>query len=170
LIDNTMFDTSWILLSAFLVMTMQVGFCMLEAGLVRQKNSINVAFKNLMDFVIAGLVSWAGGFGLMYGAGYSSGLFGTTMFLKSHADGATAFFLFQLVFCSATATIVGGALAERTRLSGYLVLSALVASFFNPLMGHWVWGGALDVGEPGWLASQGFIDFAGSTVFHGTGG
>lgn len=170
MIDSTPIDTSWILLSAFLVMTMQIGFCMLETGLVRQKNSINVAYKNLMDFVVAGLVFWLVGFGIMYGTGHSSGLFGTDLFLKSHADGATAFFLFQLVFCSAAATIVGGAMAERTRLSSYLLISALVAAVFYPVMGHWAWGGALDNGTPGWLAELGFIDFAGSTVVHGTGG
>lgn len=170
MIEFTPFDTSWILLSAFLVMTMQIGFCMLEAGLVRQKNSINVAFKNLMDFIVAGLVYWAVGFGIMYGLGEPNGIYGTSMFLKSHADGATAFFLFQLVFCSAAATIVGGALAERTRLSGYLVISALVAAVFYPLIGHWVWGGVLGEGTPGWLAQRGFIDFAGATVVHGTGG
>lgn len=164
------FDTSWILICAFLVMTMQIGFCMLEAGLVRQKNSINVAFKNLMDFIVAGLAYWAIGFGVMYGVGEVNGIYGTTMFLKSHADGAIAFFLFQMVFCSAAATIVGGALAERTRLSAYLVISALVAAVFYPLVGHWVWGGALGEGTPGWLAQRGFIDFAGATVVHGTGG
>ena len=163
-------DTSWILICAFLVTTMQIGFCMLEAGLVRQKNSINVAFKNLMDFVVAALVYWAVGFGIMYGMGHSSGLFGTDLFFKSHADGVGAFFLYQMVFCSAAATIVGGALAERTRLSGYLVISALVAAVFYPLVGHWAWGGVLDNGTPGWLAARGFIDFAGSTVVHGTGG
>ena len=170
MIDAIPLDTSWVLLCAFLVMTMQIGFCMLEAGLVRQKNSINVAFKNLMDFVVASLVFWVVGFGLMYGTGHASGIFGTDMFFKSHADGATAFFLFQMVFCSAAATIVGGALAERTRLSGYLVIAALVAAIFYPLMGHWAWGGVLGNGSPGWLAELGFIDFAGSTVVHGTGG
>jgi len=151
-------------------MTMQIGFCMLEAGLVRQKNSINVAFKNLMDFIVAGLAYWAVGFGVMYGLGDSNGLYGTSMFLKSHDDGYGAFFLFQMVFCSAAATIVGGAMAERTRLAGYLIISALVAAVFYPLIGHWVWGGALDNGAPGWLAERGFIDFAGATVVHGTGG
>ncbi len=170
MIEFKPFDTSWILICAFLVMTMQIGFCMLEAGLVRQKNSINVAFKNLMDFIVAGLAYWAVGFGIMYGLGESNGFYGTSMFLKSHADGATAFFLFQLVFCSAAATIVGGALAERTKLSGYLVISALVAAVFYPLIGHWVWGGVLGEGTPGWLAQRGFIDFAGSSVVHGTGG
>jgi len=151
-------------------MTMQIGFCMLEAGLVRQKNSINVAYKNLMDFIVAGLAYWVVGFGVMYGVGESNGIYGTTMFLKSHEDGYTAFFLFQMVFCSAAATIVGGAMAERTRLSGYLIISALVAAVFYPLVGHWVWGGALGNGTPGWLAERGFIDFAGATVVHGTGG
>jgi len=149
---------------------MQIGFCMLEAGLVRQKNSINVAFKNLMDFIVAALAYWAVGFGIMYGVGDANGIYGTTMFLKSHEDGFTAFFLYQMVFCSAAATIVGGALAERTRLSGYLVISALVAAVFYPLVGHWVWGGVLNNGTPGWLAERGFIDFAGATVVHGTGG
>jgi len=149
---------------------MQIGFCMLEAGLVRQKNSINVAFKNLMDFIVAGLAYWVVGFGVMYGLGDAHGIYGTSMFLKSHEDGYGAFFLFQMVFCSAAATIVGGALAERTRLSGYLIISALVAAVIYPLVGHWVWGGALGNGEPGWLAQRGFIDFAGATVVHGTGG
>lgn len=168
--DILIANSTWILLCAALVMTMQIGFCMLEAGLVRQKNSINVAYKNLMDFVVSGLVFWAVGFGVMYGTGASNGLFGTTMFFKSHADGFSAFFLYQLVFCSAAATIVGGALAERTRLSTYLVTSALVAAVFYPLMGHWAWGGVLDNGTPGWLSDLGFIDFAGATVVHGTGG
>lgn len=168
--EFTPFDTRWILLSAFLVMTMQIGFCMLEAGMVRQKNNINVAFKNLMDLIVAGLAYWAVGFGIMYGVGEAAGLYGTSMFLKSHTDGATAFFLFQMVFCGAAATIVGGALAERTRLSGYLIISALVAAVFYPLVGHWVWGGTLGEGTSGWLAQRGFIDFAGATVVHGTGG
>ncbi len=168
--EFTPFDTRWILISAFLVTTMQIGFCMLEAGLVRQKNNINVAFKNLMDFIVAGLAYWAVGFGIMYGVGEAYGIYGTSMFMKDHADGATAFFLFQLVFCSAAATIVGGALAERTRLSGYLIISALMAAVFYPLIGHWVWGGVLGEGTPGWLAQRGFIDFAGASVVHGTGG
>ena len=168
--EFSLIDTRWILISAFLVMTMQIGFCMLEAGLVRQKNSINVAFKNLMDFIVAGLCYWAVGFGIMFGLGEPNGIYGTSMFLKSHDDGAVAFFLFQLVFCGAAATIVGGALAERTRLSGYLIISALMAAVFYPLIGHWVWGGVLGEGTPGWLAQRGFIDFAGATVVHGTGG
>jgi len=149
---------------------MQIGFCMLETGLVRQKNSINVAFKNLMDFVVASLVYWAVGFGIMYGIGEANGFFGTSMFLKTHADGAGAFFLFQMMFCSAAATIVSGALAERTRLASYLIVSALIAGVFYPLVGHWAWGSALGLGTPGWLEARGFIDFAGATVVHGTGG
>jgi len=90
--EFTPFDTRWILISAFLVMTMQIEFCMLEAGLVRQINNINVACKNLMDFIVAALVYWAAGFGIMYGVGEPSGFYGTSMFMKDHADGATAFF------------------------------------------------------------------------------
>jgi len=88
--EFTTFDTRWILICAALAMTMQIGFCMLESGMVRQKNSINVAFKNLMDFIVAGLAYWAVGFGIMYGLGESNGIYGTTMFLKGHADGAVA--------------------------------------------------------------------------------
>lgn len=168
--DLTPLDTSWLLICAFLVTTMQIGFCALESGMVRQKNSINVAFKNLMDFVVAGLVFWLVGYGLMFGAGSANGLFGTDLFLRSHADGNTAFFVYQMVFCSAAATIVGGALAERTKLTTYLLISALMAALFYPLMGHWAWGGTLENGTPGWLAARGFIDFAGGSVVHGTGG
>mgnify|MGYP000002473464 CR=1 FL=1 len=168
--DLTPLDTSWLLICAFLVTTMQIGFCALESGLVRQKNSINVAFKNLMDFVVAGLVFWLIGYGLMFGAGSANGLLGTDLFLRSHADGNAAFFVYQMVFCSVAATIVGGALAERTKLTSYLLISALVAALFYPLMGHWAWGGTLENGAPGWLAARGFVDFAGATVVHGTGG
>ena len=169
MIEFTPLDTTWLLFSAFLVMTMQIGFCMLEAGTVRQKNSINVAFKNLMDFVIAALVFWGVGYGLMYGASVN-GWFGADGFLVASRDTNAAFLLFQLTFCGAAATIVGGALAERTRFLGYVVITVLIAGVIYPVVGHWVWGGALQGESSGWLGKLGFIDFAGASVVHGTGG
>ena len=169
MIELTALDTTWLLFSAFLVTTMQIGFCMLEAGTVRHKNSINVAFKNLTDFVIAALVFWALGYGLMFGASLD-GWIGADTFLVASRDTDAAFLLFQLTFCGAAATIVGGALAERTRFAGYVVITVLIAGLIYPTAGHWAWGGALE-GEPtGWLGRLGFIDFAGGTVVHGTGG
>ena len=167
--DLTPLDTTWLLFSAFLVMTMQIGFCMLEAGLVRQKNSINVAFKNLMDFVIASLVFWAVGYGLMFGASVN-GWFGSDLFLVASRDTDAAFLLFQLTFCGAAATIIGGALAERTRFLGYVAITVLTAGLIYPVVGHWVWGGTLGGELTGWLGRLGFIDFAGGSVVHSTGG
>ena len=168
--DLSLLDSSWVLLSAFLVTTMLIGFCMLEAGLVHRKNSVDVAFRNLTSFVVSALVFWLVGFGLMFGAGHDSGLFGTDLFRRGHGDGSGAFFFYHLALCSVAATIVGSALAERTRVSASLLIAALVAAIFYPLVGHWIWGGLLENGTPGWLAERGFVDFAGSTVVHGTGG
>ena len=162
-------DTAWLLLGAMLVATLPIGFCLLEAGLVRQKNAVNVVYKNLMSFAAAALLFWAIGYGFMYGAS-AAGVIGTDRFLKSHAEGDGAFFLYQLVLCGVVAVIAGGALAERTRLVGYLAIAALLAALFYPLAGHWAWGGRTGVGEPGWLARLGFIDFAGASVVHGVAG
>ena len=167
--DFTPLDITWLLISAFLVMTMQIGFCMLETGLVRSKNSINVAFKNVMDFVVASLTFWAIGYGLMYGASIS-GMLGSTLFFVDHKETVGAFFIYQMMFCGAAATIVGGAIAERTRFSAYIIISIAMAAVLYPLVGHWVWNGAVDGISNGWLAKQGFIDFAGGTVVHGVGG
>ena len=169
--DLTPLDTTWLLLCAFLVMTMQIGFCLLEAGLVRQKNSINVAFKNLIDFVIAALVYWGIGYGLMFGASLN-GWFGVDGFLVASRDTNAAFLLFQLVFCGTAATIIGGALAERTRFLAYAAITVLTAGLIYPVVGHWAWGGSLgaDGVATGWLGRIGFIDFAGGTVVHSTGG
>lgn len=144
---------------------MQAGFCLFEAGLVRTKNSINVAFKNLSDFTITALVYWAFGFGLMYGDSVS-GLFGFSDFAIAPAGDQGAWFLFQLMYCGAAVTIVGGALAERTSYSAYLLLSLLIGTLLYPIPGHWVW--AAD--SLGWLARLGFIDFAGGTAVHVLGG
>ncbi len=164
-------DILWIIVCAALVMIMQGGFCLLESGLSRAKNSINVAIKNLVDFCISLLLFWAFGFGLMFGTS-AGGLWGTDHFGLSFADGSwlPAFFLFQVVFCGTATTIISGAVAERTRFSSYLLISAFVSGVLYPIFGHWAWGGVLAGTGTGWLAELGFIDFAGSTVVHSVGG
>ncbi|HON52664.1 MAG TPA: ammonium transporter [Bacteroidales bacterium] len=160
-------NTLWVLIAAVLVFFMQAGFALVEAGFTRAKNTTNILFKNLMDFCIASLGFWALGYGIMFGAG--NGFFGEIEFL-SHVDHGEAlglpnysFLFFQLVFAATAATIVSGAMAERTKFSAYLIYSAVITLVIYPISGHWVWGG-------GWLAGIGFHDFAGSTVVHSVGG
>ncbi len=143
---------------------MQLGFCMLESGLVRSKHTINVALKNLLDFCIAALLYWALAFGVMFGNG--SDWMGTSGFLYNAGTdaGAWAYFLFQMMFCATAATIVSGAIAERMSFYSYLWVTVLVSAIVYPFFGHWAWA------ESGWLAKLGFVDFAGSTVVHGVGG
>ncbi len=142
---------------------------MLESGFVRAKNVINVAFKNMMDFVTACLMFWALGFGLMYGASVY-GLFGSSLFFVQHGSVNGAFLIFQIMFCGTAATIIGGALAERTRFSVFIIISVIVASLVYPVAGHWAWSGADTGDSTGWLGQLGFIDFAGGMVVHGVGG
>jgi len=155
----------WVLLSGALVMLMQLGFCMLESGLVRTKNTINVAAKNLVDFCVSVIAYWCVGYGLMFGAS-RLGLIGTDHFLFDvSADfWGGVFFFFQMVFCATAATIIAGAVAERMRFAGYLIISIFVTAFLYPVSGHWIWGSG------GWLVDLGFIDFAGSTAVHSVGG
>jgi len=167
-------DVVWVLSSAALVMLMQGGFCCLESGLVRAKNSINVAVKNLLDFCVAAPVFWVFGFALMFGVS-AGGWVGTSHFMPEITPGmagawSAAFFLFQLVFCGTATTIISGAVAERMRFGGYLVVSAVVSGLIYPVFGHWAWGGALTGVPSGWLAELGYIDFAGSSVVHVVGG
>jgi len=153
-------------------MVMQAGFCCLESGLVRSKNSINVALKNVIDFCIAGIAFWLVGYAIMFGGSYH-GLSGTTDFFFEGGGGAwtPAFFLFQLVFCGTATTIISGAVAERMRFTGYIVVTIIVSALIYPIFGHWAWGGTGgSSGLDGWLRGMGFIDFAGSTVVHSTGG
>jgi ammonium transporter len=166
-------DIAWLLLCAALVLFMQAGFTALESGLVRSKNSINVAIKNFANFLVASSLFWLFGFGLMFGVD-AGGLFGTSSFLFE-ADGAflTAFFLFQLGFIATATTLMSGAVAERMRFGGYLMLATFVAAVTYPVFGHWAWGtGSLvdRTGSDGWLKELGFVDFAGSTVVHSVGG
>jgi ammonium transporter len=156
-------DIAWLLVCAALVLLMQAGFTALESGLVRSKSSINVAIKNFANFLVAASLFWLFGFGLMFGSD-EGGLVGTTSFLYD-GDGAflTAFFLFQLGFIGTATTLMSGAVAERMRFGGYLVLATFVAAITYPVFGHWAWG-------DGWLRDLGFVDFAGSTVVHSVGG
>jgi Amt family ammonium transporter len=165
-------DYVWTLVAAALVFFMQAGFAMVETGFTRAKNAVNIMMKNLMDFAMGSLAFWAIGFGLMFGVS-STGWFGTSgFFLSDFKVGGDpwvlAFWMFQVVFCATAATIVSGAMAERTKFSGYLIYSAAVSAFIYPVFGSWAWGSLFN-GE-GWLEGLGFIDFAGSTVVHSVGG
>lgn len=156
-------DLLWILVSAFLVFMMQFGFSLIETGVVRSKNTINVAMKNLIDTVFSIIFFWLIGFGIMFGTD-SFGLYGTDLFLIDGYDfELNGFFFFQAMFAATAITIVSGAVAERIKFNGYIVVAILVTSFIYPLFGHWVWN------ENGWLNKLGFIDFAGSTVVHSIG-
>jgi len=160
-------STMWVLVAAALVFFMQAGFAMVEAGFTRAKNAGNIIMKNLMDFSIGTPAFWILGFGVMFGTG--SGFFGAfdPMVLGEYGlpDGVPlpAFLIFQTVFCATTATIVSGAMAERTKFVSYVIYSFFISAIVYPISGHWIWGG-------GWLAEMGFHDFAGSTVVHMVGG
>jgi Amt family ammonium transporter len=162
----------WTLVAAALVFFMQAGFALVETGFTRAKNAINILMKNLMDFAVGSIAFWAVGFGLMFGV-TSTGWFGTTgFFLSDWTPGGDpwvlAFWMFQVVFCATAATIVSGAMAERTKFSSYLIYSLVVSAVIYPVFGSWVWGGLYKGG--GWLQKLGFIDFAGSTAVHSMGG
>ncbi len=164
-------DILWIVIAAALVFLMQPGFMCLESGLTRSKNSINVAVKNLADFILSVLSFWAVGYGLMFGDSLF-GIIGTDQYFFDGArnGGLMAFFLFQVMFCGTATTIFSGAVAERMKFSSYLLVAFILSSFIYPVFGHWAWNG-LELGQStGWLAKAGFVDFAGSTVVHSVGG
>ena len=162
-------NTIWVLLGAALVFFMQAGFSMCEAGFTRAKNTGNILMKNLMDFCIGTPCFWLVGFGIMFGAG--TGLFGwfDPMIMKDYSSilpsgvPLWAYAIFQTVFCATSATIVSGAMAERTKFSAYCIYSAAISLLIYPISGRWIWGG-------GWLSELGFHDFAGSTCVHMVGG
>jgi Amt family ammonium transporter len=172
-------DTVWTLVTAFLVFWMQAGFAFVETGLTRAKNTVNILMKNMMDFCFATAAFWFVGFGVMFGAG--SAWFGTSGFLL-HDTGKTfeslawspvnidCKFFFQLVFAGTAATIVSGAMAERTKFTSYLIYSVAISLLIYPVSGHWIWGGGAL--SPGHLFGEGkgMFDFAGSTVVHSVGG
>ena len=162
----------WTLVAAAMVFFMQAGFAMVEAGFTRAKSAVNIMMKNLMDFSMGTIAFWAVGFGLMFGAS-ETGWFGTSgFFLNDYSPGGDpwvlAFWMFQVVFCATAATIVSGAMAERTRFTGYLAYSVLISAVIYPVFGSWAWGSLFN--GNGWLENLGFIDFAGSTVVHSVGG
>ena len=170
--NKVLLDTVWTLIAAFLVFFMQAGFAMVESGLTRSKNAGNIVMKNMADFGMSSIAFWAFGFALMFGIGNAfvgtSGWFlgggeGTFDSLAWATPPLTAKWIFQAVFAGTAATIVSGAMAERTKFGSYLIASGLIAGVVYPISGHWIWGG-------GWLASRGFLDFAGSTVVHSLGG
>ena len=162
-------NTIWVLLGAALVFFMQAGFSMCEAGFTRAKNTGNILMKNLMDFCIGTPCFWLVGFGIMFGSG--TALFGwiDPMIMKDYSSilpagvPLWAYAIFQTVFCATSATIVSGAMAERTKFSAYCIYSAAISLIIYPISGHWIWGG-------GWLSALGFHDFAGSTAVHMVGG
>jgi len=165
-------DHIWTMTAAALVLLMQVGFLLLEAGMVRSKNSINVAQKNITDFLLATVVFYLLGFSIMFGpsiGGWIGSLGSLTAFADTD-DWSYTFFVFQAVFVGTSATIVSGAVAERMKFSGYLVMAIVLALVIYPVFGHWAWGNLLIGENSAWLADLGFMDFAGSTVVHSVGG
>ncbi|HSD18892.1 MAG TPA: ammonium transporter [Anaeromyxobacter sp.] len=176
-------DTIWVMIAAFLVFFMNLGFALVESGFCRAKNTVNILFKNFVVFAVSSIAFLVLGFGLMFGDG--NPLFGTSgLFFASGADNSPAIgqayqgvyaalnwtgvpfwakFFFQLVFAGTAATIVSGAVAERIKFKSFLFFTLLLVGVIYPLGGHLIWGG-------GWLASKGFLDFAGSTVVHSIGG
>jgi len=158
-------DTMWVLVAAALVFFMQAGFAMVETGFTRAKNAGNIIMKNLMDFAIGTPAFWLIGFGIMFAG--SGPLIGGLDFMVKGDYSSTipteAFLIFQTVFCATAATIVSGAMAERTKFATYCIYSLVISAFIYPISGHWIWGG-------GWLAQMGFHDFAGSTAVHMVGG
>ena len=170
-VDETMYSGSdvngiWYLIGAAWVFFMQCGFAMVETGMTRSKNAGNIIMKNLMDFCIGTVVFILLGFGLLLGEDTLFGLVGIPNLdiLGSFSDfNRCAEFVFNLVFCATAATIVSGAMAERTKFLSYCIYSGVISAIVYPIEAHWIWGG-------GWLAQMGFVDFAGSTCIHMVGG
>lgn len=159
-------DTVWVLIAAMLVFFMQPGFALVEAGFTRSKNTANILMKNFVDFMAGAFLFWMIGFGLMHGTG--NGFLGELhlfdySFYPDTNIPKECTLIFQTVFCATAATIVSGAMAERTKFSMYIIFSIVVSVIIYPIEGHWSWGG-------GWLSELGFHDFAGSTVVHLCGG
>jgi ammonium transporter, Amt family len=165
-------DTVWVLLTGFLVFIMQLGFAILETGMIRHTAGVNALLENFLEAGIGAIAWWLVGFGLAFGADNGSGLFGTTLFAPGigTADviyygniGTLTMFFFQFAFAATASTITTGAMAERTDFIGNIIYTVIVILFIYPIVVHWVWGG-------GWLFKQGFFDFAGSNVVHTVGG
>ncbi len=178
-------DTLWVIDCAILVFIMQAGFMCMETGLSRHKNSINVALKNAADFGVSVVIFWIFGFGIMFGTSYN-GFFGTDLFFfKTDKAEYMTYFVFQAMFVATAATIISGAVAERMKFNGYLIMTVLATGIIYPIVGHWAWSSSylskydtetllLDaygsINTTGWLSDMGFVDFAGSTIVHSVGG
>ena len=154
-------DSLWIVVAGILVMFMQPGFMLVETGFTRSKNSVNIVMKNFMDFSVGAVSYWAFGFALAYGGTTLGGFLAYGNFFL---EGDSLTYFFQVVFAATAATIVSGAVAERTKFSAYLVFQRFICGVIYPIVTHWVWSGQ------GWLGDLGFIDFAGSGVVHMVGG
>ena len=173
---NSIVDAMWVAISGALVFFMQPGFSMVESGLTREKNSINVAIKNLTDIGISLFVYWIVGFAFMFGTSFD-GFIGCSGFIPGAGMNidfnAGTFLFFQAMFCSTSATIVSGAVAERMKYSSYIISTFLMSLIIYPIFGHWAWAGiqpSFISDAQGWLYKLGFVDFAGSTVVHSVGG
>ena len=156
-------DAVWVVVAAILVMFMQPGFALVEAGFTRAKNAGNIIMKNFMDFAVGSLMYWAVGFGLAYGGTSLGGFLAYGDFFMSNPERSLEWF-FQVVFAATAATIVSGAMAERTKFSAYLLYTPFITGLIYPIVTHWVWSGQ------GWLGNLGYVDFAGSGVVHLVGG
>ncbi|MCM5663964.1 ammonium transporter [Galbibacter mesophilus] len=159
---NAVLDLMWILIAGILVFFMQAGFTLVESGFTRSKNVINIVMKNFVDLIVGSLGFWIIGYTIMYGESIGSFIGSPSLFYSVREDMHNLFF--QTVFAATAATIVSGAVAERTKFSTYIIFSLVMTVVIYPISGHWVWQG------DGWLTSLGFIDFAGSTVVHSVGG
>ena len=171
-------DTLWVINCAILVFIMQAGFMCMESGLSRHKNSINVALKNAADFGVSVVMFWIFGFGLMFGTSYK-GIIGTDLFFfKTDISMYQTYFVFQAMFVATAATIISGAVAERMKFAGYLIVTIIATSIIYPTIGHWAWSSSYlsklyetdKMLKVGWLTEMGFVDFAGSTIVHSVGG
>lgn len=161
-------DTVWLVVAGSLVFFMQAGFALLESGMARSKNAVNVIMKNYIDVCIGSVAFWMIGYGLMFGTN-TSGWFGTDHFLLTDVgDLDYSLLFFQTMFAATAVTIASGAMAERTRYEAYLAGAVVVSAIIYPVYGSWVWGSLYE--GSGWLSDLGFIDFAGSTVVHSVGG
>lgn len=171
---KTSVDAGWTIIAGVLVFFMQSGFSLLEAGMVRKKNTLNIIMKNIIDVSVGAVGWWLIGYGLAFGESgelFGQKTYGSSKFAMMHKDLKTdkegaflyAFWFFQFTFCATAATIVSGAMAERAKVEGYIIFSFVMSVIIYPVVVHWTWGG-------GWLSEEGYSDFAGSGVVHMTGG
>ncbi len=159
--DKPLIDILWVTVSSGLVLSMQAGLLCLETGLTRSKNNINVAIKNLTDLGVSIVIFWALGYGMIFGMS-SGGLIGSTNFIPDLSYSGVwfaVFLLYEAMFCGTAVTISSGAIAERMRFSGYILVGTLISSLVYPVFGHWAWNGSNLDAMSGWLGRMGFVDF-----------